>query len=81
MRFADVADLGCGTGLFGERIRARADRLEGFDLSANMLAKAQEKGLYDHLAQADLSLPPETSGLFSGMPDHTALIWSAPPMC
>ncbi|KQY49016.1 methyltransferase domain-containing protein [Rhizobium sp. Root483D2] len=77
MRFADVADLGCGTGLFGERIRARADRLEGFDLSANMLAKAQEKSLYDHLAQADLSLPPETSGLFSGMAEHRADLVSA----
>lgn len=77
MRFADVIDLGCGTGLFGERIREKADRLEGFDLSANMLAKAEDKGLYDHLAQADLSLPPETSGLLAGMPQHRADLVSA----
>lgn len=76
-RFAAVIDLGCGTGLFGERIRDKADRLEGFDLSGNMLAKAEVKGLYDHLAQADLSLPPETSGLFSEMPDHRADLVSA----
>ncbi len=76
-RFAHVTDLGCGTGLFGERIRDSADRLEGFDLSANMLAKAEDKGLYDHLAQADLSLPPETSGLFSGRPEHRADLVSA----
>jgi predicted TPR repeat methyltransferase len=76
-RFTDVIDLGCGTGLFGERIRDRADRLEGFDLSANMLAKAQDKGLYDHLAQADLSLPPETSGLFAGLPERRADLLSA----
>lgn len=30
-----------------------------------MLAKAEEKGLYDHLDQADLSLDEETSGLFT----------------
>ncbi|MGI0526467.1 methyltransferase domain-containing protein [Rhizobium giardinii] len=64
-RFAHVIDLGCGTGLFGERIRDKADHLEGFDLSANMLAKAEEKGIYDRLAQADLSLPPESCGLFA----------------
>ena len=66
VRFPLVTDLGCGTGLFGQRIRAHAGRLEGFDLSANMLAKAGEKAVYDHLAQADLSRPAERSGLFSG---------------
>jgi predicted TPR repeat methyltransferase len=63
--FANVVDLGCGTGLFGAEIRDRAERLEGFDLSLNMLAKAREKHLYDHLGQADLSLSVEKSGLFS----------------
>ena len=62
-RFARVIDLGCGTGLFGERIRAHADILEGFDLSANMLAKAEEKHIYDRLAQTDLSLPAAESGV------------------
>lgn len=60
-----VVDLGCGTGLFGAEIRARATRLEGFDLSANMLAKARAKALYDHLGQADLAQPPAASGLFA----------------
>lgn len=64
-RFSRVVDLGCGTGLFGAQIRDRADVLEGFDLSANMLAKAQEKAIYDHLAQADLSLSPQASGFFA----------------
>jgi predicted TPR repeat methyltransferase len=76
-RFAQVTDLGCGTGLFGERIRDRADHLEGFDLSANMLARAQDKGIYDRLAQADLSLPPETSGLLSEGGEHRADLVSA----
>jgi predicted TPR repeat methyltransferase len=64
--FALTVDLGCGTGLFGVEVAAATTRLEGFDLSANMLAKAQEKNLYQHLAQADLSEPPERAGLFSG---------------
>ncbi|MGJ8572322.1 MAG: methyltransferase domain-containing protein [Hoeflea sp.] len=53
-RFAKVIDLGCGTGLFGERIRRMTSWLEGYDLSQGMLAKAGEKGVYDHLGQADI---------------------------
>ncbi|WP_028746814.1 methyltransferase [Rhizobium mesoamericanum] len=60
-----AVDLGCGTGLLGPEIRDRVARLEGFDLSKNMLAKAAEKHVYDHLAQADLSLAPEATGLFA----------------
>ena len=63
--FDTVCDIGCGTGLFGMEIRRNAGRLEGFDLSAGMLAKAEEKAVYDHLAQADLSLPAAGSGLFA----------------
>lgn len=54
-RIAVAVDLGCGTGLMGVELRDWVDRLEGFDLSANMLAKADEKGIYDQLDQADLS--------------------------
>lgn len=64
-RFRLAVDLGCGTGLFGVEIRDRADRLEGFDLSANMLSKASAKQIYDHLGEADLSLPAARSGLFA----------------
>ncbi len=67
--FACAVDLGCGTGLFGVEIRSSVERLEGFDLSANMLAKAGEKGIYDHLARSDLSLDAEGSQLFA---DHLA---------
>lgn len=71
--FERTVDLGCGTGLFGVEIRAATRGLEGFDLSANMLAKAEQKRIYDHLAQADLSLAAEQSGLFaSGFPPHRA---------
>lgn len=53
-RFRLALDLGCGTGLMGERLRGIVERLEGFDISTRMLGKAREKGLYDHLAKADL---------------------------
>ncbi|MCY0093398.1 methyltransferase [Hoeflea ulvae] len=52
--FAKTIDLGCGTGLFGERIRHMTSWLEGYDLSQGMLAKATDKGVYDHLGQADI---------------------------
>ena len=75
--FGLVADIGCGTGLFGVEFRANAGRLEGFDLSAGMLAKAEEKAVYDRLAQADLSLPAEQSGLFVDGPEARADLVSA----
>ncbi|EUB98652.1 hypothetical protein PMI07_004933 [Rhizobium sp. CF080] len=75
--FRNTVDLGCGTGLFGAEIRGRTERLEGFDLSLNMLAKAQAKGLYDHLGQSDLSLTPALSGLFDNLANHRADLVSA----
>lgn len=53
-RFRLAFDLGCGTGLMGQRLRPIVDRLEGMDISARMLAKARAKGIYDNLARADL---------------------------
>lgn len=73
VNFATAVDLGCGTGLMGEQLRAFSTRLEGFDISANMLAKARDKNLYDHLARADLSLDADDSGLFAqALPPHRA---------
>ncbi|MCR6500895.1 methyltransferase domain-containing protein [Shinella sp. CPCC 101442] len=76
-QFGVVCDIGCGTGLFGVEIRRHAGRLEGFDLSAGMLAKAADKTVYDHLAQADLSLAAEESGLFAHAPEVRADLVSA----
>jgi predicted TPR repeat methyltransferase len=53
-RFGLVLDLGCGTGLMGERLRPNADRLEGVDISAKMLRKARAKNIYDVLTKANL---------------------------
>ena len=51
-RFARVLDLGCGTGLAGERFRKSAAWLEGVDLSEGMVGVARRKGFYDALAVA-----------------------------
>jgi predicted TPR repeat methyltransferase len=53
-RFARVLDLGCGTGLMGEAIRARSDWLGGCDLSPAMVAKAEAKAIYDDLKAMSL---------------------------
>ena len=55
-RFGLVLDLGCGTGLMGERLKPFCDRLEGFDISAEMLRKARAKSVYDRLEKADLQM-------------------------
>jgi predicted TPR repeat methyltransferase len=54
-RVARALDLGCGTGLCGPLARPLAQRLEGVDLSAKMLARAEALGVYDSLAQADVA--------------------------
>lgn len=48
-----VLDLGCGTGLLGEKIKKKTMELTGIDLSAAMLEKAREKNVYDRLEQAE----------------------------
>jgi predicted TPR repeat methyltransferase len=53
-RGLDVLDLGCGTGLCGVAFRDLAGTLTGVDLSANMLARARGRGVYDHLTHGDL---------------------------
>lgn len=52
--FGLAVDLGCGTGLMGERLRPLVERLEGYDISAGMLRKAAAKNVYDRLEKADL---------------------------
>ena len=49
-----VLDLGCGTGLFGAEVGANCLRLEGVDISGNMLQKARERGVYDKLVKNDI---------------------------
>ncbi len=50
-----ILDLGCGTGELGRRLRSRATRLDGVDLSRAMVTAAGQKGIYDRLAAGDIS--------------------------
>ena len=54
MRFADMLDLGCGTGLAGAMFRPLVGQLTGVDLSERMIAATRAKNLYDRLETADL---------------------------
>lgn len=61
-----VLDLGCGTGLVGERLSQQCSTLVGIDLSGRMLAKAEARGGYTRLIQGDLlpAMQAEPSGSF-----------------
>jgi SAM-dependent methyltransferase len=51
-----AADLGCGTGRTGAWLRARGvARIDGIDLTPEMLAIARGRGIYGRLAQADVA--------------------------
>lgn len=52
-RAANALDLACGTGLMGLQIRPLTRRLTGVDLSPEMAAQAERKGIYDRLATDD----------------------------
>ena len=51
-----AADLGCGTGRTGVWLRARGvARLDGIDVTPEMLAVARGRKIYDHLVHADIA--------------------------
>jgi SAM-dependent methyltransferase len=50
-----VLELACGTGRIGAWLRARGvRRLDGLDFTPEMLSRAETKGVYDRLIQADM---------------------------
>jgi predicted TPR repeat methyltransferase len=54
---APILDIGCGTGLTGCCLRDLGFRvIDGIDLSEPMLRKAEEKGVYRRLIEADLNV-------------------------
>lgn len=54
-RGLDILDGGCGTGLCAAVLAPWARRLVGVDLSRRMLDKAHARGLFDELAEAELT--------------------------
>ena len=51
-----AADLGCGTGRTGAWLRQHGvARIDGIDLTPEMLAIARGRGIYERLAQADVA--------------------------
>jgi predicted TPR repeat methyltransferase len=50
-----VLDAGCGTGLCGPLVRPYAARLDGVDLSGEMLKRAQQLQVYDGLEKGELT--------------------------
>ncbi|MDJ0686118.1 MAG: methyltransferase domain-containing protein [Alphaproteobacteria bacterium] len=50
-----IMDAGCGTGLCAPFLAPMAARLEGVDLSAEMIAKARDRKLYAKLTKGELS--------------------------
>lgn len=55
IRFSAGLDLGCGTGLGGEAFRDIVERLDGVDLSSQMLALAGEKAIYTTLIEGEIA--------------------------
>ena len=76
-RFASALDLGCGTGLMGEALQGRIGHLTGVDLSAAMIAKARERGVYDRLVVGDAAamLGREPPGAFDLIVAADALVY------
>jgi predicted TPR repeat methyltransferase len=52
--YSRMLDLGCGTGLCGQAFKGMVDSITGVDLSAGMLEKAREKGIYDALVEDEI---------------------------
>ncbi len=70
-RFPLVLDLGCGTGLCGQLIRAHADAVDGVDLAQAMVEQARASGAYRRVEQGDLL------GFLRSRPDPADLVIAA----
>jgi predicted TPR repeat methyltransferase len=57
-RHAAVLDIGCGTGLVGAELVVHGfTTLDGLDLSLEMMATAEQRGIYRRFITADLNEP------------------------
>ena len=50
----DILDLGCGTGLSGVTFKKLAKRVDGVDLSGEMLKRARKRRIYKTLTKSDI---------------------------
>ena len=50
----NILDLGCGTGSLADFLHSYARRLDGVDISRDMLERATERGVYNNLVEEDL---------------------------
>ncbi len=50
----EILDVGCGTGLLGGVVAPRAGRLDGVDISGEMLARAERRHCYDRLVKGEI---------------------------
>jgi predicted TPR repeat methyltransferase len=75
----DVLDAGCGTGLCGPLVEPYARRLVGVDLSARMLARARERGVYDQLVKRELTaFLGDSGGAFDAIVSADTLVYFGP---
>ena len=51
----NILDLGCGTGLCGEKFKSLANKLIGIDLSPKMIEIAKQKNVYNQLQVGDIA--------------------------
>ena len=54
-RFSSVLDLGCGTGLCGRLAKPFSGRIDGVDISSEMIKEAHQTGVYGQLFHADVA--------------------------
>ncbi len=59
-----ILDLGCGTGLAGVAFQDVAARLDGVDLSPEMIEKARARRLYDDLTVGDIETALDRTGQY-----------------
>jgi predicted TPR repeat methyltransferase len=75
----DVLDAGCGTGLCGPLVAPYARRLVGVDLSAQMIAQARARNVYDELVQQELTAYlRDSTGAFDVIVSADTLVYFGP---
>ncbi len=64
-----VLDVGCGTGIVGVALRDReVERVDGVDISPEMLAEASTKAVYGQLVEADMTVGMDIAdGTYAGV--------------